>query len=175
MKPFLRNGQSEDPCDPGLSKDYREKLARLPLELSDSRLQAIAELGALARLQENYADSQKHFQMAIDESIQLRLPAFEIANRIRLGLTYHYANYFALAEACFRQALAACRCIPEASSYTDFALQHLGKLCVEQNRFTEARICFEEALVLREAKGDHDLIASTQQALQSLAALMSNK
>lgn len=47
----------------------------------------------------------------------------------------------------------------------DVALQHLGKHRIDQSRFDEAERLLLEALDLRTAKGDPDLISATSQAL----------
>ncbi len=169
MKPFLRNAMAPDPDDPEWVLAFAEQLQAMPEGLCESRLRALADLGALARLQTNYALSIRYFQIAVAEAEQLALPLFIVANRIRLGLSYHYADDFEQAGACFRLALAESREYPAATVYQDFALQHLGKLWVEQNLLVEAQVCFEEALILREAKGLPDLIDSTRQALEALA------
>jgi hypothetical protein len=47
----------------------------------------------------------------------------------------------------------------------DFALQHYGKHLIDAGRVEEAVVCLREALRLRQAKGDKELIESTIKAL----------
>jgi tetratricopeptide (TPR) repeat protein len=98
-------------------------------------------------------------------------PRRRAANLIRLATAYQYRNDHAAARPLFDDALALTRAHPaEAGTYEDFALQHLGKCLVEMGHLAEARACFDQALVLRQAKGDPGLLASTQEALTALAA-----
>lgn len=175
MKPFLRNALALNPADPQLEQAFAQQVSVLPGEPGEARLRALAELGGIARQQTKHATAIAYFGAAISEATDLDLPAFIVANRIRLGLSYHYANALESAAECFVQALSESREFPAAVDYQDFALQHLGKLWVEQGLWSEARLCFEQALALREAKGLNDLIASTQEALQALAKLQAKR
>lgn len=89
----------------------------------------------------------------------------ELANLIRLAEASRYVGDLDRAEALFRDALERCAA-PDLASYADFVLQHLGKCRLDRGDPAEAVTCFERALVLRRAKGDHVLIRFTQQALQ---------
>ncbi|UTH74523.1 hypothetical protein [Chromobacterium sp. IIBBL 290-4] len=51
----------------------------------------------------------------------------------------------------------------------DFVLQHLGKACLGAGRLDAAERALNEALALREAAGNAELIESSRQALAALA------
>jgi hypothetical protein len=94
----------------------------------------------------------------------------EIANLIRLATAIQYAGRHAEARAMFELALRRCeRGI--ASAYEDFALQHLGKLLVEQGHVARGLPLLERGLLLRRRKGDAALIASIDRALAGARTL----
>ncbi|WP_255219288.1 phosphotransferase [Nocardia tenerifensis] len=88
---------------------------------------------------------------------------------INLGDVYRYRGDAATAETLYRRAVEHARAAaPDVLSY---AVQHLGKALAEQNELTEAHALLREALDLRTAEGDPELIESTRVALESLPAL----
>jgi tetratricopeptide (TPR) repeat protein len=91
----------------------------------------------------------------------------EVVNLIRLATAYQYAGQHGRAESLFRRAVELAQSI-NYKDRLDFALQHFGKCLVEMGRLDEAAACFEEALALRQVKGDVGLIASTERALAAM-------
>lgn len=87
---------------------------------------------------------------------------------IRLGEAQRCRDELKPAENTLRRALSTARARSEAADLVDFALQHLGKCLLDLGRLDEAEAVLEEALVLRKAKGDDELIASTELALARL-------
>jgi tetratricopeptide (TPR) repeat protein len=86
---------------------------------------------------------------------------------VNLGDVHRYTGDLAAAEECYEAALDLGReSVPEL---VDLALQHLGGSLTEQGRLDQARAALDEALALRVAKGDPQLIASTEAALGALA------
>jgi len=88
----------------------------------------------------------------------------EVANLIRLGEAHKYRDEHETAESLFREALAMTSAA-DADPLHDFALQHLGKCLLEQGRYDEALQHLEQALELRRAKGNQQLIESTEAAI----------
>ena len=88
----------------------------------------------------------------------------EIITLVRLGeaLKYDYQHNEALEL--FEQALNHCN-EHNVTTYLDFVLQHKGKCLLELKQIDDAKICFKEALDLREIKGNQSLIESTKIAL----------
>ncbi|WP_335939819.1 tetratricopeptide repeat protein [Streptomyces sp. PTD5-9] len=93
-----------------------------------------------------------------------------IATQLNLGDAYRYGGDTETADALYRGALDAARI--RRPELVDFALQHFGKHLMEQGDLVVARARLEEALRLRMAKGDPELIESTQAALDRVALLI---
>jgi tetratricopeptide (TPR) repeat protein len=87
----------------------------------------------------------------------------EIANLIRLGEAHKYRDEHEIAETLLREALALTT--ENAAPLHDYALQHLGKCLFDQGRYDEAIELLEQALTLRRAKGNQQLIESTERAV----------
>ncbi|WP_410869702.1 tetratricopeptide repeat protein [Nocardia sp. A7] len=88
---------------------------------------------------------------------------------INLADVYRYQGEPAMAEILYRRALHASRALdPDLVS---FAAHHLGKSLAEQHRPQEARQLLNEAMRLRVADGEPELIESTRAALDHLDEL----
>ncbi|HEX5165225.1 MAG TPA: tetratricopeptide repeat protein [Thermomicrobiales bacterium] len=92
-----------------------------------------------------------------------------VANLIRLGEAHTYRDEPAVAEPLLREALALSS-QGDSGPLQDYALQHLGKLLLETGSYDESITYLEQALALRQAKGNQPLIESTQQALDLVRA-----
>ncbi|MFI6998031.1 phosphotransferase [Nocardia sp. NPDC050175] len=88
---------------------------------------------------------------------------------INLGDVYRYQGDAATAETLYRRAVEHARVA--APDVLSFAVQHLGKALAEQDQLAEAHTLLREALDLRAAEGDSELIESTRVALERLPAL----
>ncbi len=166
--PFQR-GTLED--TPALRKQLEEQCERLKLAIADedapARLRLLGSLGETWYLLGNYQESLALLGDALALARQLKDTRREIANLIRLATAHQYAGDHSRAEALFHQALELVR-TAQQTEYVDFVWQHLGKCLVEMGRLEEARACFEEALACRQVKGDAELIASTDRALEAV-------
>ncbi|WP_344862429.1 tetratricopeptide repeat protein [Planomonospora alba] len=87
-------------------------------------------------------------------------PAARAAVRINLADAHRYAGDLERAEPLYLEALAAA-----PPDMRDFALQHLAKQRIDQGRLAEAEDLLRRALELRRAKGEPELIASTERTL----------
>ncbi|MFC8382400.1 phosphotransferase [Nocardia sp. NPDC057272] len=112
-----------------------------------------------------------------DEALDRLDQALELADTERRRITvwinladvYRYHGEPGHAEILYRRALHASRALdPELVS---FAAHHLGKSLAEQHRPLEARELLNEAMRLRVADGDSELIESTRAALDHLDEL----
>ncbi|MDN4492840.1 tetratricopeptide repeat protein [Ureibacillus aquaedulcis] len=129
-------------------------------------------MGTLGNLYRIYGEPQKAINLlnrcrsiAVgDENVNR-----EILSLIRLGEAIKYNNDPEKALVFFEEALELCR--DGDSYYLDFALQHKGKCLLELSKNIEAKECFNEALKLRELKGERELIDSTLLALDFLGKM----
>jgi len=168
---FLRDSRSENPAFWEAYGEGRAELDRIRAEgPTENLLRLLGALGSYARVLHRLDEAIDFLTEALELSRFLDKKSFEAANLIRLGTAYQYAGQAHQAEVLFKQALDLTE-EPEAASYRDFAWQHLGKLLVEEGLFQEGRHCLEVALKIRIAKGDAELIHSTQSALSALRAL----
>ncbi|PKV80728.1 phosphotransferase [Nocardia fluminea] len=112
-----------------------------------------------------------------DEALDRLDQALELADTeqrritvwINLADVYRYQGEPGHAEILYRRALHASRALdPELVS---FAAHHLGKSLAEQHRPLEARELLNEAMRLRVADGDSELIESTRAAIDHLDEL----
>ncbi|MFD3507032.1 tetratricopeptide repeat protein [Nocardia sp. NPDC058666] len=112
-----------------------------------------------------------------DEALDRLDQALELADTERRRITvwinladvYRYQGEPTHAEILYRRALHASRALdPDLVS---FAAHHLGKSLAEQHRPQEARELLNEAMRLRVADGDSELIESTRAALDHLDEL----
>ena len=90
------------------------------------------------------------------------------ATEVNLGDAHRYAGDHAAAEPHYRAAVALGR--GPAPTALAFALHHLGKHLAERGETAEATACLTEALRLRLADGDPELIESTEAALRLATA-----
>lgn len=95
----------------------------------------------------------------------------EFVCQIRLAHTYQYKEDFVAAEEIFLKLLQELKANPKhpCSDHLDFVFQHYGKCLLEMNYLEKAETLFLKALEIRLAKGDLELIESTQKALHCLS------
>lgn len=170
MKPFLRIQRLDDPQ---LKAEYDAGVAELPslsAEADEALLSLLGTLGAQACSLGLLKTAQQHLEQALELARQQHDVQRELANRIRLGVTLQYREELEAADAQFQRALKM-TLEPELQFYRDTVLQHWGKLLAEQGKYSVARTCFEQALLLRQAKQDEELQAETEDALELLEAL----
>ncbi|MCS1350663.1 tetratricopeptide repeat protein [Mechercharimyces sp. CAU 1602] len=121
-------------------------------------------LGNAYRVVGDVARALNYLKQALGLAEELDNVRQLIVALLRLGEAYKYAGDLKQAEALFIKAQTKAT-THDVTPYIDFCLQHLGKCLWEQGRGTEAKALLTEALRLRNMKGDRDLIASTQLAL----------
>ena len=133
------------------------------------RVRLLGRVGAGLRLLGRFDESARSLGEAVELARHLGDTELEIANLIRLATSVQYAGRHDEARVMLDAVLRRCAS-GQAPGYEDFALQHLGKLLVEQGKVGEAIPLFERALTLRRRKGDGQLVASTARALAGARA-----
>lgn len=162
---FLRDA----PGDPTVLRPrYEGQLRQAQALTGADLLLALGALGQLARSLSDYPAAIGHFAEAVALARTLGDEPRGDANLVRLGVALHHAGDLAPAIDCFEQVLEA-----PNRGYHDFALQHLAKLEVERGAYRQAAWHLAQALELRLAQGDAELIASTREAQRALASLRS--
>lgn len=110
----------------------------------------------------------------LDEALQLvRLigdVGAEVRTLIRLGEAYKYHHQHEQALQLFSSVQTLCQ-RPELNQYLDFVYQHQGKCLMEMKRYDESFTLFEKALAIRQKKGVHSLIQSTEKAIRLVSQL----
>jgi HTH-type transcriptional regulator, pleiotropic regulator of extracellular virulence genes len=166
MKPFLRQHFEDAPVRRAELHELLNNLQICTDETEEMRLSG--RIGEHYRMLGEYNAALIYLQNAVELVRKLGDSRQEIANLLRLATTLQYADRHAEALPLFRDALVKSR----GGSYEDFALQHMGKCLVELGQIEEARTCFEAALVIRQIKGDTELLASTHEALDALPKMV---
>jgi tetratricopeptide (TPR) repeat protein len=133
---------------------------------SRQRIQLLGLVGVYARMLKDFATAQQALTSAIELSELLGDKRLKTANLIRLAHVHQWWQEYALSEALFEEVIMACQQDRDLASYLDFAYQHMGKCKFDQQQYKEAQNYFEQALVLRNNKGDQSLIDSTQFAIK---------
>ncbi|MFE3544864.1 tetratricopeptide repeat protein [Nocardia sp. NPDC059177] len=126
----------------------------------------LRRLGIALMLLGRYGDALDRLDQALElaDTEKRRITVW-----INLGDVYRYQGEPGRAEVLYRRALDASRALdPDLVS---FAAHHLGKSLAEQHRPQEARQLLNEAMRLRVADGDSELIESTRAALDHLTEL----
>jgi len=121
-------------------------------------------LGNFYRINGQAQKAIKCLTYCYDRAVKEKNTIKEIISLIRLGEALKYNRNHKKALEHFNKALEMCE-DHKIDEYFDFALQHIGKCLMELAMLKEAEECFQKALKLRKAKGNHSLIDSTEQAI----------
>lgn len=127
-------------------------------------LKLLGYLGDACRLLGRHDQAVAHQTQAVALASERGDRRAELVAFLRLADAHRYRGDLAVAEALFRDALARCQG-QDLADQEDFARQHLGKCRLDQGDPDEALGHFARALAIRRAKGDPDLIRSTELAL----------
>ncbi|MEZ0393002.1 MAG: tetratricopeptide repeat protein [Pseudobdellovibrionaceae bacterium] len=121
----------------------------------------LGEIGNWFKILGLWEKAIEHFEKARQSSPKGGLLA---ALELRLADTYRLMGNYNEALIRFQKFSQQ-----EASiwmQFEDFYHQHLGKLHFDQQNYDQALKCFQSAWVLREKKGNSELLKSTERAIQ---------
>ncbi|MFJ5921106.1 tetratricopeptide repeat protein [Kitasatospora sp. NPDC092948] len=128
------------------------------------------EIGIAQMTLGNHDEARTLLRQALDLATSAGNTRSVIAAGINLADAHRYAGDTQTADALYRSALATARSLhPEL---LDFAHQHFGKHLMELGDHAGALAHLQEALRLRIAKGNAELVESTQAALDRVALLL---
>lgn len=134
-------------------------------------IRLLGYLGNACRISTLLSESIQYLERAVLLGRTIGDRKAELVNTIRLAEARKYNGEHSIAEKFLRSALSWTN-EESLSTYKDFVLQHLGKCRLEQGATDDAIQFLEQALELRIAKGDKELINSTELAVQQARMLM---
>ncbi|MER7766989.1 tetratricopeptide repeat protein [Kitasatospora sp. NPDC096140] len=118
----------------------------------------------------NYDDARTFLRQSLDLAATLGNTHAVVATGLNLGDAHRYAGEVQDADALYRSALGTAR--QQHPELVDYALQHTGKALMERGDLAGAQAHLQEALRLRIAKEDAELVESTQAALDRVELLL---
>ena len=162
------------PVDPGeLTTELGqllEELRALPEGADPARAQVLTRwIGIGQMCLGHHEEAHTHLRRSLDLAAVMGNTRAVVATGINLGDAHRYAGDVRTAGALYRSALDIAR--SQHPELVDFALQHIGKHLMEHGDLAGSEAHFQEALRLRIAKGDSELIESTQAALARVELL----
>jgi HTH-type transcriptional regulator, pleiotropic regulator of extracellular virulence genes len=165
---FQRNEPDDNP-------ESRKRIAQLQADLGQTnddttKLSTMLKLGEWYRAVGEYAQAAGILHDGLSLARHHGNVRYEVAMLISLATTRQYSGERVEAMRLFREALEKSQA-PGCNDYTDFVWQHMGKCLVELDEIDEAISCFESAYALRAQKGDPELLASTQRALEAARSM----
>ncbi|MFI9788845.1 tetratricopeptide repeat protein [Kitasatospora sp. NPDC051984] len=128
------------------------------------------EIGIAQMTLGNHDEARALLRQALDMATTAGNTRSVVASGINLGDAHRYAGDTQAADALYRSALATAR--SRHPELLDFAHQHFGKHLMELGDHAGALAHLQEALRLRIAKGNAELVESTQAALDRVALLL---
>ncbi|MFJ8434703.1 tetratricopeptide repeat protein [Kitasatospora sp. NPDC094019] len=117
----------------------------------------------------HHDEARTLLQQSLDLAVTLGNTQAVVATGLNLADAHRYAGDLQSADTLYRSALGTAR--SQCPALVDFALQHTGKHLMERGDLAAARTHLQEALRLRIAKGDSELVKSTQEALDRVELL----
>ncbi|WP_043475204.1 tetratricopeptide repeat protein [Kitasatospora sp. MBT66] len=149
-----------------------EELRALPEGSDPSRARILTRwIGIGEMCLDHHDEARAHLQQALDLAAAIGNTRAVVTTGINLADAHRYAGDVQTADALYRSALSTAR--GRYPELLDFALQHTGKHLMERGDLADAQSHLLEALRLRIAKGNTELVESTQAALDRVGLLIS--
>ncbi|MEU8543011.1 tetratricopeptide repeat protein [Streptomyces sp. NPDC048717] len=149
----------------------REELQALPTGTAPNHARILARwTGIGLMVLGDHHGARTALQRALDLATADGNTRAAVAIELNLADAHRYAGEPETAHGYYRRALAGAQ--SRHPELVDYALQHYAKHLIEEGDLTEAHVHLREALQLRLVKGDAELIASTQAALDRVELLI---
>lgn len=149
----------------------RDELRALPEKTDPVRTRVLTRWVGLGQMcLGHHEDARTFLQQSLDLAAAIGNTGAVVATGLNLADAHRYAGDVRTADALYRNALNTAR--SQQPELLDFALQHTGKHLMERGDLAEAKIHLQEALRLRIAKGNTELVESTQAALDRVELLL---
>jgi tetratricopeptide (TPR) repeat protein len=120
-------------------------------------------IGVYARIVEQLDESEEYLRLAIEHADNEKSVCI---NELRLAHTYQWKKQFQQANSLFQKLFHQLETSHVYADYKDFLFQHYGKNLFDQGLYGEALKYFQKALEIRFVKGDPELIASVELAIE---------
>ncbi|WP_031066954.1 tetratricopeptide repeat protein [Streptomyces sp. NRRL WC-3742] len=152
--------------------ELHEELRKLPEGTDPARARVLTRWIGIGQLSLGYYDEARTvLRQSLDLAAAIGNSRAVVATGLNLGDAHRYAGDMQAADALYRSALDTAR--NQHPELVDFALQHTGKHLLELGDLAGAQAHLREALRLRTAKDDSELVKSTQDALDRVELLIS--
>jgi tetratricopeptide (TPR) repeat protein len=134
----------------------------------DERVQArlYGLIGVYARILGDFCQAREALMAAIALSKELKDVRLLALNLLRLAQVYQWQHQYELSDRLIEEALSYYTNNPTLSAYLDFAYQYAGKCKFEQQQYQKAHWYFEQALIIRQRRGNPSLLKATQLVLE---------
>ncbi|MFF7991603.1 hypothetical protein ACFZDG_17635 [Kitasatospora xanthocidica] len=148
-----------------------EELQALPEETDPARARVLTRWIGIGQMCLGHHEKAHAFlRQSLDLAAAMGNTRAVVATGLNLADAHRYAGDVQTADALYRSALNTAR--SRHPELVDFALQHTGKHLMERGDLAGARDHLQQALRLRIAKGDAELVESTQAALARVELLI---
>ncbi|MFG2905430.1 tetratricopeptide repeat protein [Kitasatospora sp. NPDC048286] len=148
-----------------------EELRGLPEGSDHARTRVLTRWIGIGRMcLGNHEDARTFLKRSLDLAAALGNTGAVVATGLNLADAHRYSGDVQTADALYRSALNTAR--SHHPELLDYALQHFGKHLMERGDLAGALARLQEAMRLRVAKGDIELIDSTQAALDRVELLI---
>ncbi len=124
----------------------------------------ISRLSYYQNLIGEYDEAQTNLQNALNIFRKHRSAKQIIASKLRMAQVFQYRGNLEMALAIVDSLEEELE--DEDAEYLDFILQHKGKILFDMKEYDLALHCLNDALLIREEKGDRSLIDSTLHAIK---------
>ncbi|MFB8202859.1 tetratricopeptide repeat protein [Kitasatospora purpeofusca] len=149
----------------------REELRALPEDADPARTRVLTRWIGIGQMSMGHHDEALTFlRQSFDIAARTGNTRAVVATGLNLADAHRYAGDARSADALYRSALNTAR--NQHPELVDYALQHTGKHLMERGDLTGAQAHLKEALRLRIAKEDTELVKSTQAALDRVEMLI---
>ncbi|MEU9046823.1 MULTISPECIES: tetratricopeptide repeat protein [unclassified Kitasatospora] len=149
----------------------REELRALPEESDPARTRVLTRwIGIGQMCLGRHAEARAFLRQSLDLAAAIGNTQALVATGLNLGDAHRYAGDLQKADALYRSALNTAR--SRHPELVDFALQHTGKHLMERGDLAGAQAHLQEAMRLRIAKGNTELVESTQAALDRVELML---
>jgi tetratricopeptide (TPR) repeat protein len=128
--------------------------------------QLLGLIGVYSRMLGDLNSAHDYLQQSLALSEQLEDERSKTVTRIRLAHVYQWQKQYNLCDRLLVEEIYRCQTQPILKPYLDFAYQHAGKSKYEQGDYQTAYQYFLQALIIRQQKGNAELLDSTHLALE---------